>query len=334
MSSSPAPKGSDIESYVKEGIGKTFPKVKLALFDLTDPWDIWYVGTRDDDWVAVHSVAKLCIMHAAFALRAAARAALPPIVAAVPADPLGTLDRAWEPELKRAMLADDAVPDERPRLKAIFAPVSGDGSSIGFATTPTPADAKAGIASFADRLLASIRSSSNNASAKLIRDIGFPYMNSANDKAGLWQNGRGMRCTLDFNKRTRSKSGIGAQAGTARRLAEYMALLQLDRLVPGTGGEMFDLLGGYDGARPKGLSSAIAQGIFALVPAAEAATFFCRAKVGYLDDKTDYSEVALIRRPHNGKDLVYAAAVLKAKDAEQAAIVGGLFDEAIRQRWP
>ncbi len=334
LSLSPATKGSEIESYVNDAIGKTFPNIRLALIDLTDLSKILYVGHRDDDYVPVHSVAKLCILHAAFALRTAARAALPKIMAVVKDDPLGTLDLAWKPALQGAMLPDDAVRDERPLLKAIFAPVTGDGSTVSFATAPTDADAKAGIASFADRLFASIRSSSNDASAKLIRDIGFPYMNMANDKAGLRQNGKGLRLTLDFAGRARSKSGAGAQAGTARRLAEFMALLQLDRLVSGTSSEMIDLLGGYDGEGLKGLGSVIAQGVFGLVPDARAATFFCRAKVGYLKNRSDYCEAALVRRPHNGKNLVYAAALLQAKDEGQARIVGGLLDEAIRQRWP
>ena len=330
-----AAKGSAIQSYVMDGIGKSFPNVRLALIDLTDPWDIVYVGRRDDDVVAIHSVAKLAILHAAFALRAAARSALPPIVAAVPADPLGTLDRAWTPAIRRAMLADDAVPDERPRLPAIFAPVGGDGSGLAFATAPTPADAKAGIAAFADRLRASIGSSNNLGSARCIRDIGFPYLNAANEKAGLRKGGKGLLLTLDFNGRARSKSGVGAQAGSARRLAEYMAMLHLGRLVDGASDEIRDLLGGYDGDRPKGLGSAIALGVFGLVPAAAAPPFSARAKVGYLgNDKLDYSEAALIRRPHNGRELVYAAALLKAKDADEAEIVGGLLDEAIRQRWP
>jgi len=97
--------------------------MSFALVDLTTPGKRLYASLRDSDQRYIASMGKLCILFAAFQLRAAARAAAALVdvkTAKTPDKLFATLTRAWQKPIGRYFRAGKGADNSLPALARIF----------------------------------------------------------------------------------------------------------------------------------------------------------------------------------------------------------------------
>lgn len=241
--------------------------MRFAVVDLTDGAKV-YAGFRDQEEVAVFSVAKLLVMYAAFQLRHDLGEVAARSQATTQDDLIKEARDQWakapEQRVKNILAPDPSFPKAGPPdLKRIFTMVhSGDGWKVDFAHSNKTikelddlddqlenlnvpkALALLDQLGFLDRMKLAIGWSNNMAAATCVRDVGYPYMAALTVQSGLYDYDEragkgpgGLWLGGDYKDGVvagpwnPSPVGHFAPAGTAKALATFMALLGRDRLV-------------------------------------------------------------------------------------------------------
>jgi 8-amino-7-oxononanoate synthase len=182
-------------------------QLSAAVVDLTDPKKPVYAGQNDDDTFYVGSLAKIAPLYAAFELRVRVQRAVNeyraaghpttgphwqlPLVAA--------LERDWGPVVKSAVPQlpprVPALPSSFPALTTIFdfLPNAHPGTEVRFKPSPHHVDLTTDCETrspdglgFADWLYLMVRCSNNMAADRLIRALGYCYINGALEKGGFF----------------------------------------------------------------------------------------------------------------------------------------------------
>lgn len=291
-----------------------FKGMAFALVDLSTSGVRNYAGSHDTEQRFIASTAKLAILFAAFQLRKAMREA-----GALVTDKKVTKDtelfdtilRQWRPKIAK-YFRGGAPNDAYPSLAQIFAATqrSTGGWDVDFATTPRGGTGRA----FTVRLENAVLNSDDNDAGTCILDLGFPYIHGAISEAGLWSRGKGLRVSLNYAGTfwdPAKKFDETPQASTARALAEFMTLLEMDELVPGTRDEMRAIMSGVRNAKYVGVISYLATGVVKATTKAQHATLDVVAKVGYTGDDS-HCDAGVVRHESQAGDVRYAVVILNA----------------------
>ena len=305
---------------------KAYSHMRLAIADLTDdPKRPVYVGYDDTKQTFIASTAKLAILQPAFMLRKAARDAVAAITAKDDKEFFRKLAKAWASEFRRfnsgVKDANNSAP-VLPRILTARRAKNTDPFTIDFNAQATGNVATAG---FLARMTQSLKSSSNENSASCIRDLGFPYIHGVAKEAGFYVK-NGLWVSRDFGGRDWFPGFKGSvQAGTARSIAELLALLAQDRLVePGLASEIRLIMAGEG----QYASSDLDHGIWDRLTDAERRTYSHQSKVGYADGV--FGDCGIIRRKSaKGASLVYIAVGFGGKSHDEIKQVAAELDDCV-----
>jgi hypothetical protein len=307
--------------------------VCTALVDLTgDPAMPPYAGVYNQEMIFAGSLPKICVMYAAFALRARVQAFVDAAGAngapVVPPGITSAIENAWKPKLRALFQGRPTTSFGNkqdvtfPKLDQILT-FSPDGKVDFKRATPSLTDAKideigefgAPQGMFHERMRSMLRWSNNAAASNCILALGYIYLNGALARAGLFD-GKGLWChdwvTTDAQRKAnaagplltprwataqrRRRSNITA---TAAQVARFMTLLAKNKLVDATAShEMRALVKADAGGLGSDANDALRR--VGRDPS------LVIAKFGLGDDGFSH-EGAIIERTVDGKHLRYVA---------------------------
>jgi hypothetical protein len=313
---------------------KSFKGMAFALADFSTSGVRSYAGSHDNEQRFIASTGKLAILFAAFQLRKAMREAAALITdRAVKKDThlFDAITRKWSATIRRYFHGSGGN-DSLPSLAQIFAatPRNAGGWDIAFSDTPRGGTG----AAFTDRLREAVMDSRDDKAASCIRDLGFPYIHGCLAEAGLWERGKGLWIALDYHGGLwwpdTAKDVGSAQAATARTLVELMTLLEFDELVPGSRGEMRDLLSGARAGQHIGARSYVTKALTGQkLTDGERSTIETRTKVGFTVRANTHCDAGIAQRFSIAGKLRYAVAILNAVNEDVATQAARAIDIAL-----